>query len=100
MPLITGMFQSSSTTSGIAASHCVSSSRPSHASETDIWSDSRMCRATFRITLESSTTRQLFIKRTFRSEDHTSELQYIMRISYTVLCMKKIKQHEHKKHHN
>src|SRR3546814_7531412 len=114
IPLITGMFQSSSTTSGIAASHCVSASRPSHASETDIWSDSRMCRATFRITLESSTTRQLFIKRTFlpvldhdlghvgkgmvngplkppaaRSEEHTSELQSLMRNSYAVFCLKK-----------
>src|SRR3546814_6431211 len=26
-----------------------------------------------------------------RSEEHTSELQYIMRISYSVLCMKKKK---------
>src|SRR3546814_3816359 len=94
IPLITGMFQSSSTTSGIAASHCVSASRPSHASETDIWSDSRMCRATFRITLESSTTRQLFIKRTFRSEEHTSELQSLMRISYAVFCLKKKKTNE------
>src|SRR3546814_6956238 len=67
IPLITGMFQSSSTTSGIAASHCVSASRPSHASE--------------------------------RSEEHTSELQSLMRSSYAVFCLKKKKKqskHTHK----
>src|SRR3546814_1667809 len=26
---------------------------------------------------------------TFRSEEHTSELQYLMRISYAVFCLKK-----------
>src|SRR3546814_9502760 len=29
----------------------------------------------------------------FRSEEHTSELQSLMRISYAVLCLKKKKQH-------
>src|SRR3546814_2705046 len=30
-----------------------------------------------------------------RSEEHTSELQSLMRISYAVLCLKKKKQHEY-----
>src|SRR3546814_10304606 len=29
----------------------------------------------------------------FRSEEHTSELQSLMRISYAVFCLKKTKQH-------
>src|SRR3546814_7047858 len=34
-----------------------------------------------------------------RSEEHTSELQSLMRISYAVFCLKKKKQmHEHKHH--
>src|SRR3546814_2828092 len=31
-----------------------------------------------------------------RSEEHTSELQSLMRISYAVFCLKKKKQHKHK----
>src|SRR3546814_4133321 len=31
-----------------------------------------------------------------RSEEHTSELQSLMRISYAVFCLKKKKTHEHK----
>src|SRR3546814_4521656 len=31
----------------------------------------------------------------YRSEEHTSELQSLMRISYAVLCLKKKKQHSH-----
>src|SRR3546814_6514083 len=31
----------------------------------------------------------------FRSEEHTSELQSIMRISYAVFCLKKTKNHNH-----
>src|SRR3546814_6824772 len=34
-----------------------------------------------------------------RSEEHTSELQSLMRISYAVFCLKKKKQHE-PKHNN
>src|SRR3546814_3342028 len=30
-----------------------------------------------------------------RSEEHTSELQSLMRISYAVFCLKKKKHHEH-----
>src|SRR3546814_9159161 len=30
-----------------------------------------------------------------RSEEHTSELQSLMRISYAVFCLKKKKQHQH-----
>src|SRR3546814_2632995 len=34
-------------------------------------------------------------KRTIRSEEHTSELQSLMRISYAVFCLKKKKKHTH-----
>src|SRR3546814_3839125 len=33
-----------------------------------------------------------------RSEEHTSELQSLMRISYAVFCLKKKKQHKIQKH--
>src|SRR3546814_978902 len=33
-----------------------------------------------------------------RSEEHTSELQSLMRISYAVFCLKKKKQHTHNYH--
>src|SRR3546814_4138851 len=33
-----------------------------------------------------------------RSEEHTSELQSLMRISYAVFCLKKKTQQHHKKH--
>src|SRR3546814_8625069 len=33
-----------------------------------------------------------------RSEEHTSELQSLMRISYAVFCLKKKKPHNHRKH--
>src|SRR3546814_2022530 len=35
-----------------------------------------------------------------RSEEHTSELQSLMRISYAVFCLKKKKQNKHTKHIN
>src|SRR3546814_6806127 len=35
--------------------------------------------------------RDVFIKGTIRSEEHTSELQSLMRISYAVFCLKKKK---------
>src|SRR3546814_2831810 len=35
---------------------------------------------------------------TARSEEHTSELQSLMRISYAVFCLKKKKKHTLKKH--
>src|SRR5690242_8765302 len=55
------MFQSSSTASGIARLHASSAFSPSSAST--IWKSnpSRMRRATFRMTLESSTTRQVLM---------------------------------------
>src|SRR3546814_5242769 len=34
----------------------------------------------------------------FRSEEHTSELQSLMRISYAVLCLKQKKHNPNKKH--
>src|SRR6185312_7935354 len=58
---MTGMFQSSSTASGIARLHASSAFSPSSAST--IWksSPSRIRRATFRMTLESSTTRHVLM---------------------------------------
>src|SRR3546814_8451852 len=35
-----------------------------------------------------------------RSEEHTSELQSLMRISYAVFCLKKKKTKMHKQHHS
>src|SRR3546814_3429163 len=35
-----------------------------------------------------------FMKRVFRSEEHTSELQSLMRTSYAVFCLKKNKQYK------
>src|SRR3546814_6584470 len=37
------------------------------------------------------------IKKTYRSEEHTSELQSLMRISYAVFCLKKKKQKYYEK---
>src|SRR3546814_3165307 len=34
-----------------------------------------------------------------RSEEHTSELQSLMRISYAVFCLKKNKKHQHHESH-
>src|SRR3546814_5838259 len=36
------------------------------------------------------------VERAARSEEHTSELQSLMRISYAVFCLKKKKKHTHK----
>src|SRR3546814_6743405 len=36
--------------------------------------------------------------RMVRSEEHTSELQSLMRISYAVFCLKKKKKHKNKEH--
>src|SRR3546814_1269363 len=55
----------------------------------------------------AGSTRSLFQKRSkvcdawraTRSEEHTSELQSLMRISYAVFCLKK-KKHEHRLQHN
>src|SRR3546814_2406220 len=37
---------------------------------------------------------QGWLKKAARSEEHTSELQSLMRISYAVFCLKKKKQHK------
>src|SRR5215467_13087762 len=55
------MFQSSSTASGIWLRQTSSACSPSSASVISNSSPSRMRRATLRMTLESSTTKQLFI---------------------------------------
>src|SRR5690242_13568459 len=58
---MTGMFQSSSTASGSARLHASSAFSPSSASTISKSISSRMRRAIFRTTLESSTTRQVLI---------------------------------------
>src|SRR6185437_8478724 len=60
-PFITGMFQSSSTTSGIFLRQASRASLPSAASSMTKCISSRMRRATFRTTRESSTMRQDFM---------------------------------------
>src|SRR3546814_2974454 len=42
-------------------------------------------------TVYRSNSRHLFMRRHKRSEEHTSELQSLMRISYAVFCLKKKK---------
>src|SRR3546814_9990369 len=39
----------------------------------------------------------LGVDKSYRSEEHTSELQSLMRISYAVFCLKKKKKHKQKK---
>src|SRR3546814_3614433 len=39
-----------------------------------------------------------FVENLARSEEHTSELQSLMRISYAVFCLKKKKQEQYKRH--
>src|SRR3546814_10805245 len=45
----------------------------------------------YRQALEQTATELETILRTLRSEEHTSELQSLMRISYAVLCLQKTK---------
>src|SRR3546814_5519025 len=45
----------------------------------------------WRTALRRSTARPMPLKRKGRSEEHTSELQSLMRISYAVFCLKKKK---------
>src|SRR3546814_16518149 len=40
---------------------------------------------------DNPTSFETFIREQFRSEEHTSELQSLMRISYAVFCLKKKK---------
>src|SRR3546814_1906734 len=45
----------------------------------------------FSITIVSAMVLSVLMALIFRSEEHTSELQSLMRISYAVFCLKKIK---------
>src|SRR4051812_45083074 len=71
-PSMTGMFQSSSTASGISRLQASSAWAPSSASTIRKSRSSRMRLAILRMTLESSTTRHVFIF--FDSPDGTLEL--------------------------
>src|SRR3546814_2092918 len=42
----------------------------------------------------------IFVAATLRSEEHTSELQSLMRISYAVFCLKKKNKHSHTSNSN
>src|SRR3546814_5168616 len=56
--------------------------------------DTRKYRITSRLTKAEEEWRFTRLKGTFgRSEEHTSELQSLMRISYAVFCLKKKKKH-------
>src|SRR3546814_17930754 len=51
----------------------------------------------FAIALWERDSGRVLLARDRRSEEHTSELQSLMRISYAVFCLKKKKKHQHKK---
>src|SRR3546814_3186240 len=51
------------------------------------------------VTLCGAPSREFSSPPSSRSEEHTSELQSLMRISYAVFCLKKKKQHPTYKHH-
>src|SRR3546814_4339955 len=59
-------------------------------------SESAACQCGFnsRITLIPRSVKTISI----RSEEHTSELQSLMRISYAVFCLKKKRQRQHEEH--
>src|SRR3546814_10195171 len=44
--------------------------------------------------------REYFFEPDTRSEEHTSELQSLMRISYAVFCLKKQSSYKHIRHHH
>src|SRR3546814_6956768 len=50
-------------------------------------------RSTNTTRLATKGSQRIALGTTWRSEEHKSELQSLMRISYDVLCMKKIKKH-------
>src|SRR3546814_8044662 len=56
--------------------------------------DMAACGGVFRISACASA-----MRRTARSEEHTSELQSLMRISYAVFCLKKKNTNSHYKQH-
>src|SRR3546814_6120617 len=58
----------------------------------------RTARRCLSATLRSTRFRNLQRLRATRSEEHTSELQSLMRISYAVFCLKKKKKHYHQYH--
>src|SRR3546814_3344706 len=67
---------------------------PVHRLHRDVSQDQRICRIAGRIGADQSrdcTLGSLLSHRRTRSEEHTSELQSLMRISYAVFCLKKKK---------
>src|SRR3546814_2592877 len=60
-------------------------------------SETRHCPRSARHGCKDPLPRRAVARRRQRSEEHTSELQSLMRISYAVFCLKKEKQHTIKK---
>src|SRR3546814_1916843 len=58
-------------------------------------SSAAICSASASAVDRSQCRRAVGFTRYMRSEEHTSELQSLMRISYAVLCLKKKKQSQH-----
>src|SRR3546814_8475306 len=56
-----------------------------------------LCRAVHRAVHSARVSRAVCVPQSHRSEEHTSELQSLMRISYAVFCLKKKNMHtQHK----
>src|SRR3546814_1269390 len=72
----------------------------SRRSARQVWKDSIAISASARV--RSARTGSGSSRSTSRSEEHTSELQSLMSISYAVFCLKKKKEHDKndKKHQN
>src|SRR3546814_3473321 len=64
--------------------------RSSHTCQVECWAMPRPATAASR-----TTSPKLLSSRPCRSEEHTSELQSLMRISYAVFCLKKKKKKEY-----
>src|SRR4051794_37799310 len=89
---MTGMFQSSRTASGMARLQASSAFSPSSASM--IWKSrpSRMRRATFRMTLESSTTRHVFIFGLYFPIPYTRDVSsFVTQACFSLLCRHQVR---------
>src|SRR3546814_6643624 len=63
------------------------------------WDDPRVMDSTDALELADVPKQLLVVGGGIRSEEHTSELQSLMRISYAVFCLKKKKNHRQIKQH-
>src|SRR3546814_1863130 len=65
------------------------------ASDARVWADCASARSPAILASRLWITRPTFGSMALRSEEHTSELQSLMRISYAVFCLKNKKQQQH-----